>query len=163
MLDWLTPFLTPIVALALATYGWRLITQLAKRREAYDLYTSAQSLLEQLDTDGRCAWKNPSQPLNDYTEQKLLSKTIALEQRLELLRKHYGYPADAPKITNQQLSNLRKLLTAAPDLLSGDVRDRTIAVHRLTTQMVSILLEQNYAYINKSPWWQAKKRRAERR
>jgi len=163
MLYWLMSFLMPIVALALAVYGWHLITQLAKRREAYDLYTSAQSLLEQLDADGRRAWKNHPQSLDDYTEQKLLSKTSALEQRLELLRKHYGYPADASKITNQQLSDLRKLLTAAPDLLSGEERDRTIAIHRLTAEMVSILLEQNYAYISKSPWWPTTKRRADRR
>jgi len=157
MFYWLTPFLTPIVALALAAYGWHLVTQLAKRREAYDLYASAQSLLEQLDADGRRAWKSHPQFLDDYTEQKLLSKTIALEQRLELLRKHYGHPANVPEITNQQMFDLRKLLTAAPDLLSGEERDRTIAIHRLTAEMVSILLEQNYAYINKSPWWPVKK------
>jgi len=163
MLYWLTLFLTPIVAFALAAYGWHLVTQLAKRREAYDLYASAQSLLEQLDADGRHAWKNHPQFLDNYTEQKLLSKTIALEQRLELLRKHYGYPANVPEITNQQMFDLRKLLTAAPDLLSGEERDRTIAIHRLTAEMVSILLEQNYAYINKSPRWPVKKRRADRR
>jgi len=152
MFYWLTLLITPIVAISLAGYGWHLLRQLARRREAYDLYTASQSLLEQLDADGRHAWENHPQFLNDYTEQKLLSKTSAIEQRLELLRKYYGYPVDAPKITNKQLSDLRKLLTTAPDLLPREKRDRTIAIHRITVEMVSILLEQNYAYINKSSW-----------
>ena len=151
----------PIIAISLAIFGWflaivltlcgwRLITRLTKRREAYDLCSSVQSLLEQLDADGRHAWEGQSDTLDEYTERKLLSKIAAVEQRLGLIRKHY-YPADPSGITDEQLLYLRQLLTADSRLISPK-EPRTVAIHGLITDMVGSLLEENYAYINESPW-----------
>lgn len=158
---WLTPFVMPVVAFALAAYGWHLITQLAKRREAHDLYGSVLALLEQLDADGREAWGGDRRSsLDGYTEQKFLSKTLAIEQRLGLIHKHY-YPADPHGIANNQLSILREYLTAYP-LENPPQKPRTVAIHALIADMVGNLLEENYAYINQSPWLPADERPAER-
>jgi len=157
---WLTPFVMPVVAFALAAYGWHLITQLAKRREAHDLYGSVLALLEQLDADGRDAWGGGGRTLDGYTEQKFLSKILAIEQRLGLIHKHY-YPADPHGIANNQLSILREYLTAYP-LKNSPEKSRTVAIHALIADMVGNLLEENYAYINQSPWMPAAERPANR-
>lgn len=158
---WLTPFVMPVVAFALAAYGWHLITQLAKRREAHDLYGSVLSLLEQLDVDGRRAWGSDRRShLDEYTERKFLSKIIAIEQRLGLIHKHY-YPADPHGIANKQLRILREYLTAYP-LENPPEKSRTVAIHALIADMVGNLLEENYAYINQSPWMPVDKRPMDR-
>ena len=146
---WLTPFLMPVVAFGLAAYGWHLITQLAKRREAHDLYGSVLSLLEQLDADGQQAWSGGRGPLDGYTERKFLSKIMAIEQRLGLIHKHY-YPADPHGVANKQLRTLREYITAYP-LENPPEKSRTVAIHALIADMVGNLLEENYAYINKHP------------
>jgi len=156
---WLTPFVMPVVAFALAAYGWHLITQLAKRREAHDLYGSVLSLLEQLDADGRDAWGGGRRvALDGYTEQKFLSKILAIEQRLGLIHKHY-YPADPHGIASNQLWILREYLTAYP-LKNSPEKSRTVAIHALIADMVGNLLEENYAYINQNPWIPTTKRPA---
>ena len=145
------------MALLLAVYGWFLITRLAKRREAYDLYSSVLSLLEQLDTDGRRAWKNRPEFLDEYTERKLLSKTAFLEQRLELIWKHYSLPTVQTEVTTDALSDLRILLTAPPNSLtlkeSRSKESRSVAINHLTSTLTRILLEENYTYINQPRWW----------
>ena len=143
-----------IVSLALSTllaiYGWRLITRLARRREAYDLYCSILSLLEQLDADGQRAWESCTDFLDEYTELKLLSKIADVEQRLRLIDKHYS-PGIPSKITSTDILELRRLLTTTSDLVPPEEL-RSVAIHRLTTTMISILLEENYQYITKNPW-----------
>ena len=142
----------PIIAILLAFYGWYLITQLAKRREAYELYSSVVSLLEKLDTDAKRAWKHNPASLDEYTEWKLVSKRDDVERRLELIKKYYSRPSKPAKITTRQLSKLRILLTTTSDLVPSE-EPRNVAIHRLTADMIHTLLDESYEYINRPIWW----------
>lgn len=136
-----------IVAVALAAYGWFVITWLAKCRAAYDLYSSVISLLEQLEVDGVQAWDDCTEVLDEYVELRLLSKLADVEQRLNLIQKYYKGRQETPKITTSQIGELRKYLTTTPDLVPQE-KPRNVAIHYITTTMISVLLEESYKHIN---------------
>lgn len=143
--------ITTIVAVSLAIVGWQLINRLAKRREAYDLYCSVITLLEQLNIEGRTAWQKESKFLDEYTEWNLLSKVASAEQRIELINKHYT----PTEITSKHIHELRKYLTTTPDLfLDGGLQKETrhAVIHRQTTDMIGTLLDEIYMHINKRFW-----------
>ena len=139
-----------VVTVSLALYRWWLITQLAKRREAYDLYCSIISLLEQFEADGIKIWTNRLDDLDEYRELSLVSKIADVEQRLQVIQQYYRFrrKSEAAVIDSMQIANLRSYLTVSPDLVP-DESTRHIHIHRLTTTMVRNLLEASYEDINK--------------
>lgn len=149
MNDWASLAIT----VSLAVYGWRLITQLAKRREAYDLYCSIILLVEQLETDSIKVWIDRLDDLDEYTELKLLSKLVIVELKLQFIQQHYRFQR-TPEVTiidSSQIANLRSYLTKPPDSVL-DEQTRFTYVHRLTATMVKDLLEACYEGINKRRW-----------
>ncbi|MGI9311417.1 MAG: hypothetical protein ACR2P7_07790 [bacterium] len=146
--------ITPIVAILLAIYGWLLITRLAKRREAYDLYSSIIVLLEQIEADGEGAWKTAQGVLDAYTVLRLLAKLAAVEHRVRLIRAHYNQPARLakPAVSTEEITELRNLLTTPDALMHDRGEARIIAIHSITTNLVADLLEESYEHINKRRW-----------
>lgn len=141
----------------LALYGWSLIKRLAKGREAFDLYSSVISTLEQIEDDATKAWAGNLKSLPEFTEIKLLAKVADIEQRLGLLDKHYRSNKKPAKDTAQRMLKLRQLLTKESDAESESIflaeEFRIIEIHRLANTMISELLEENYDYINKLRQW----------
>jgi len=158
---WLTPFVMPVVAFALAAYGWHLITQLAKRREAHDLYGSVLALLEQLDADGRgCVGPAAAARWMDTPSKNSCRKSWPSSSASASSTSITTRPTRM-EFANNQLSILRDYLTAYP-LKNSPEKSRTVAIHALIADMVGNLLEENYAYINQSPWMPAAERPANR-
>ena len=145
-MDWIMP----IIVVVLAVYGWILIFWLAKRREAHDLYCSVISLLEQLEVEGEQAWSANLEPLAEYTELRLNSKLAAVEQRIGLIGKCYQSFENSDEIT-EEIGCLRQFLKVPSDSLP-EGESRSTAIHRHTTELIRILLEADYAHINKRPW-----------
>ena len=134
-------YITPIIFVLLAIYGWYVVTRIAQYRAASDLYYSAIAMLEQIEKDGIEAWIHGPQGLDEYTELKLKTKITAVEQRFRLLRKHY----DGADFT-ENIADLRRYLT-----MDNFPASRSTEIHRLVADMITRLLEENYAYINRSP------------
>ncbi len=141
----------PVTAAILAVYGWAVITRIAKYRAASDLYNSAILLLEQLESDGVDAWSGDPKRLDEYTEQKLLFKITAFEQRVRLIRKFYNRREDNDSHIEENISALRKYLTIDAYSMPCE-KFRKNENHRITSEMICSLLESNYEYINKNPW-----------
>ncbi len=95
-----------IVIIFLAVYGWYVVTRIAQYRAASDLYHSAISILEQLEKDGIAAWADGPGKLDEYTELKLKARLAAVEQRFNLLKKHY----DGTEF-DKAIADLRRCLT----------------------------------------------------
>ena len=138
---------TPLVAIGLAVYGWWLIHRLAKSREAYDLYGSVITLLEELLNDGENAWQTNPPQLDSHTELKLTAKLAAVEQRLGLIQKHYhAMPSPEQQTIEKEIAELRKNLTISQDQVRQE-EPRETAILRLTTTIATKLLEESYRYI----------------
>ena len=141
-MDWTMP----IVAVAIAGYGWWLVNRLAKSREASDLYNSAILLLEQLRRDGKEAWSGNVTELDVHTELQIVSKLAAIEQRIGLVSKYYDARFRLEDAFTGQILKLRRYLTIASDRLSaGTLRDMEIL--RLTSAIISSLLVDSYSYV----------------
>jgi len=137
---------TTLTAIILALYGWWLINRLAKSREAYDLHHSVIALLEQLVADGTAAWESNPAKLDDHTELKLTSKVAAVEQRIDLIKKHYTARLGTAQEVTSNIVELRRNLTISKDQMrEGEVREA--AILRLSSVISSSLLENNYSYI----------------
>ena len=145
-MNWALPVITAI----LACYGWYLIVQLAKRREAYDLCISLVSLIEKLGEEGRVLWQSAPEKLEQHDEFRLKLRLAELEKRLSLLQKHYRNPNKPTIITSTQIWQLRNYLTVAPMeyFPEGSSMDRGNGIIQLTSAMTSNLLDYNYDYLN---------------
>ena len=142
-MDWLPSLLPTVIAICLAFYGWRIISRIANRRESYDICSSLIDMLERVEKETNNAWGLGIEILDRYTEQKLAALTSGIELRLKILQKHY-HPT---RINRIQLKNLRRFATTPKDLFHKD-EDRGLDMHALVTDMVTILLEDNYDFIN---------------
>ena len=139
---------TPVIATILAGYGWWLIVQHAKYREASELYASIILLLEQLATEGKNAWeKNPTK-LDQHAELKFLLLLEAVEQRLRIIRSHYSNLGKSKLPSQEQIWRLRHFLTAVPLKFETEI-SRSNGILRLTYIMISYLLDENYRYVGK--------------
>ena len=139
---------TPVIATVLACYGWWLIVQHAKYREASELYASVISLLERIATEGKNAWeKNPEQ-LDQHTELKFKLLLEAAEQRLCILKLHYSNLGQSLSHFQDQILLLRHYLTAVP-LKSEPEINRSNGILQQTHTMASHLLNENYRYVGK--------------
>lgn len=136
----------PLIAVGLAIYGWWLVNRLAKSREAYDLHHSVILLLEQLVVDGKSAWGDRNEKLDNHTELKITSKVAAVEQRLALIQKHYRVRNGSTEDATRQIAELRRNLTISKDQMQKG-EQRELAILRLTTVISSGLLEDNYKYM----------------
>lgn len=149
----------PLLTVVLAFYGWTLIKRLAQGREAQDLYTSVISTLEQLENDAEQAWKQNPQFLPEYIELRILAKVADIEKRLELIDRYYKSRTKSSVDGKKQMKELRRLLTAAPDLIqvsaqTSSTQTRIIEVHGLINTMIGNLIEENYEYVNTiRKWW----------
>lgn len=142
-----------VAAVLTALYGWFLFVQLAKNRQAHDLYCSVIALLQQIEENGIAAWRNGKKSLDQYTELKLTSKISDVEQRLALIGKYYDTKQkdEGNKITSGEISALRACITQTADRIPSE-EDRRIDIHRLTSDMIRKLLQENYTHINQRFW-----------
>ena len=141
-------WITPIIAVILASYGWWLIVQHAKYREASELYASIISVLAQLAEEGKNAWEKYPENLDQHTELKFLLLLEAIEQRLGILKAHYSNLGKSLQPVQNQIWLLRHYLTAVP-LKFGTEISRDNGILRLTHAMTSTLLDENYRYVGK--------------
>ena len=141
-------WITPIIAVILACFGWWLFVQHAKYREVSELYSSIITALEQLAIDGKNAWEKNLEKLDQHTELKFLLQLKAVEQRLIILNSHYSNLGKSIQPAQNQIWLLRHYLTAMP-LKFGTELSRDNGILRLTHAMASTLLDQNYSYVRK--------------
>jgi len=137
-----------IITAILASYGWWLVVEHAKFREASDLYASVISLLNGIASQGKEAWEKNSNKLDQHTELKFLLHLEAVEQRLGILKSHYRNLGKSISDLRSQITRLRHFLTATP-LAFGTEKGRSNAIIRLTHTMTSQLLYENYCHISK--------------
>ena len=142
-MDWLYTLLSIVIAILLAICGWRVITRIAKRREAYDLSSSLVDMLEKVEREAINAWEIAEDWLDEYTELRLTTLIAGIEFRLKVLRKHYHRTS----ITDINLVDLRRLATMTKDLLHAD-GERSLNLHKQVTDMITLVLEDNYNFIN---------------
>ena len=143
-MQFLPPAVTSLVAVLLAIFGWRIIIRISKRRESYDICSSVISLLERVENDVTSEWTTEMESLDHYTEKRLTTLTSGIELRLKILHNHYHNT----RITTDQLRQIRELATLPRDLLDGE--DRRLEIHILVTEIITILLEDNYKFINRT-------------
>lgn len=141
-------WITPVIAVILACYGWWLIVQHAKHREASELYASIISVLEQLANEGKNAWEKDPEKLDQHTELKFLLLLEAIEQRLSILKTRYSKLSNSIQPVQEQIWLLRHYLTAVP-LKIGKGLSRGNGILQLTHTMTSTLLDENYHYFGK--------------
>ena len=141
-------WVTPVIAVILACYGWWLIVQHAKYREAYELYASIISLLDQLVDEGKKAWVKNMENLDQHTELKFLLLLEAVEQRLNILILLYSNSGKSMTAIREQILQLRHYLTAVPIKLGTEI-SRSNGILRVTHGITSTLLNQNYQAIEK--------------
>ena len=146
----LSPVLTALVAVLLARYSWRLLKQITKGREAYELYNSITATLEQLKTDSIRA--KDDAPLSEHEELLTTAKIADVEKRLDLLNRYYEGNKNSVADIKRKVRILRKLLSAPSDVVPN-VENRVTSIHKLVNDMMSELIEENYAYINKIRRW----------
>ena len=140
-----------VIVIGLAVYGWLVIAQIAKQRAAHDLYCSVISFLEQLEIDGKQAWWNNPVSLDEYTEIKLVSKITFIEQRIGLIKRFYSESNETSMVTEEAIAELRSCLTISTNQFDKKISRKKEILQRING-MIGILLEENYAYINKAPW-----------
>jgi len=140
------------VAILLAWRGWLLLMWLTKRREAYDLYCSVIATLQQLEGEGIEAWQQGAGTLDRHAERKLTMKLKYFEKMLDLLWDHYYKNRDMRESIKDEILIFRMRLTKSDDSLSP-TENRSTDIHRLVNNMMSKLLDTNYAYLNQRRWW----------
>ena len=143
MTEIISPIATSLIALFLAVFGWRIIIRISKRRESYDICSSLIGLLERMETDVTNAWSPSTSFLDPYTEKRLSNLITGIELRLDILHSHYH----STRITSEQMQLMKQLTTLPEALLSG--ADRGFGLHVLVTELITILLEDNYEFMNR--------------
>ena len=111
-----------------------MVVQHAKFREASCLYASAISLLNEIAIQGKEAWEKSSRNLDQHAELKFLLHLEAVEQRLGILKSHYGNLGKSILDLRSQITRLQHFLTAV-SLALGKKISRSNGILRLTHTM----------------------------
>ena len=137
--------MTPIVAAALAGFGWWFITQLARQREVQEQYTSIVGLLRTLDAEGRAAWISSRKGiLSEHTEISLLLKLVEVEGRFKLIEQHYG-SAKSKAIKPELISMLRRALTG--EQRNGEISGKLVSISHFTSDVTSKAIDASIDYV----------------
>jgi len=103
-----------IITAILASYGWWLVVEHAKFREASGLDASVISRRNRIASQGKEAWEKNSNKLDQHTELKFLLNLEAVEQLLGILKSHYRNLGKSISDLRSQITRLMHFLTAVP-------------------------------------------------